>query len=374
MTAPDLEVPAPRTDDPAAWADGLWAAVSAGDEAAAGAVAFDALGAGVAPEAVLLDVIAPVQARVGAEWAANRLTVAQEHTATAINDRVVTALVAHPAVRGSVPRTPRGRVTVSCVDGEWHAFPARLLAQVLVLRGWQVDYLGSQVPTPLLISELHRTAPDALALSASLAPRLPAAHTTITAAQAAGVPVLAGGAAFGQDGRYARLLGADAWARSARGAAERLARGLASPVPEHQPIDDLPHLADQEYTLLSRSAPRLVGAVVSGLLKEVPAVRAYTEAQLQHTAEDIAHVVDFLAAGLYTDDPDLFCGFLSWTAGVLGSRAVPASSMLPALEILRHELRDLPRSVTLLDHGRTAVAALLPPTVHVPNQHHGNPA
>ncbi|MFE6751792.1 B12-binding domain-containing protein [Kitasatospora purpeofusca] len=354
--------------------DRLWEAVTAGSEEAAGAVVFGALTAGAEPESVLLDVIAAVQARIGHEWAANRLTVAEEHAATAINDRVVAALAHHPVVRGAVRAEPRGRVTVSCVDGEWHAFPARLLAQVLALRGWEVDYLGAQVPTPHLIARLHRTAPVALALSASLAPRLATAHSAISAAQAAGVPVLVGGAAFGPDGRYARLLGADAWAGDARAAADRLAGGLVAPLPAHQPVDDLPHLADQEYTLVSRSAPRLVGAVMSGLAERFPSVRSYTEAQLQHTAEDTAHIVDFLGAALYTDDPELFGGFLTWTAGVLTARAVPTASLLAALEVLRHELRDLPRTIGLLDHGRAAVTSPSAVPATVPHQYHGDPA
>jgi hypothetical protein len=31
-------------------------------------------------------------------------------------------------------------------------------------------------------------------------------------------------------------------------------------------------------------------------------------------SEDVAHVVDFLVAGLYTDDEALFSGFVTWTA------------------------------------------------------------
>ena len=42
--------------------------------------AREALADGLDAEAVLLDVVGAVQRRVGAEWAANRLTVAQEFT------------------------------------------------------------------------------------------------------------------------------------------------------------------------------------------------------------------------------------------------------------------------------------------------------
>ena len=77
----------------------LWAAVMDGDEYTASTVVFGALDAGLDPEDVLLDVIAVVQRRVGTEWAANRITVAQEHAATAINDRVIAALAHHPKAR-----------------------------------------------------------------------------------------------------------------------------------------------------------------------------------------------------------------------------------------------------------------------------------
>ncbi|WP_345571363.1 cobalamin B12-binding domain-containing protein, partial [Nonomuraea rosea] len=182
----------------------LWTAATAGDEYAAADAVTAAIEAGVPMETLLLDVVAPVQARVGYEWAANRITVAQEHTATAVNERVLAALAHHPSMREH-PEPAKGRIAVACIDGEWHAFPARLLTEVLRGRGWRVDYLGAQVPTPHLVAHLHRTNPQAVALSSSLGIRLPAAHAAITACQAAGTPVLAGGAAFGPDGRYARL-------------------------------------------------------------------------------------------------------------------------------------------------------------------------
>jgi methanogenic corrinoid protein MtbC1 len=333
----------------------LWRAVMAGDEWAARDAVAAAVDLGVPEEVVLLDVIGAVQRRVGAEWAAARITVAQEHAATAINERVI-ATLPYQARR----RTPRlGRVAVACVDGEWHALPARLLAETLTLRGFAVDYLGAQVPTPHLIAHLHRTAPDVVALSSSIATRLPAAHATITACQAAGVPVIVGGAAFGQDGRYARLLGAQAWAPDARTAADRLAEGpLPPPREAHQPIDDLPHLADQEYTVVARSTTSLVAAVYANLAERVPAMRDYTELQRQHTAEDLAHIVDFLATALYVGDHELFLGFLEWTAGVLAARHVPPATMVPALDLCAGELRGFPRARALLAAGSTHLTTL----------------
>ncbi|MEU2678539.1 cobalamin-dependent protein [Streptomyces sp. NPDC007107] len=335
--------------------DRLWAAVTDRDEHAAASVVLTALDDGVDAESVLLDVIAPVQARVGTEWAANRLSVAQEHAASAIAERVIAALAHHPAVR-TAPRL--GRVTVACVDQEWHVLPARLLAEVLTLRGWRVDFLGAQVPTPHLIGHLHSNGADVVALSSSIPTRLPTAHAAITACQAVGVPVLAGGAAFGPDGRHARRLGADAWEPDARSAARRIADGIAVPAAGRQQIDDLPHLGDQEYTLVVRSRPQLVREVLAQLETRFPASAAYTEEQREHTAQDIAHVVDYLGVALYMDDDELFTDFLAWTAGILEARRVPAASLGPVLDVLGAELKDFPRTTRLLGRARTVLDAL----------------
>jgi methanogenic corrinoid protein MtbC1 len=337
------------TADHTATREKLWEAVLDGDEYAAAATVFAAIDMGDSAEDILLEVIAPVQHRVGTEWAANRITVAEEHAATAINDRVVAALAHHP---GSAPRTKLGRVTVACVDGEWHALPARLLAEVLRLRGWHVDFLGAQVPTPHLIAHLHQSGPAAVALSCSIPTRLPTAHAAIAACQAAGFPVLVGGAAFGSDGRYARLLGADAWGPDARAAADCLSQGVGR---GDRPVNDLPHLRDQEFTMVSQSAAQLVKAAVIDVENRFPAMRTYTEQQRQHTAEDIAHIVDFLATSLYVDDDELFTGFLSWTARILVARGVPAASLLPALESLGSQLTEFPRSRRLLNAAMAEV-------------------
>lgn len=340
------------SDATAELSDRLWQAVADGDEHRAAGLVHQAAADGMDEERLLLDVIAPVQEKVGLEWAADRITVAQEHAATAINERIVASLAHRRPTRE--PRTPRqGRVTVSCIDGEWHAFPARLVSEVLALRGWQVDYLGAQTPTPHLVAHLHHTDPDAALLSGSMPTHLPAAHAAITACQALGVPDLAGGRAFGRDGRHARALGADQWAADARGAAAVLQAGLERPGPAaiRQVADDLPHLADQEYTMVVLSRPQLVKQTLVDLESRFPPMRAYTDAQRERTAEDIAHIIDFLATALYVDDPAVFTEFLTWTADILEARHVPAHSVVTGLEVLADQLREFPRAVDLLHAG-----------------------
>lgn len=360
MRPNDTGVAVSRATDELVVRERLWSALTDRDEFAAAATVFAAMDAGMTAEDVLLEVIAPVQHKVGTEWAANRITVAQEHAATAINDRVIAALAHHPAGKA---QTHGGRVAVACVDGEWHALPPRLLSEVLRLRGWQVDFLGAQVPTPHLIAHLHQHGPDVVALSCSIPTRLPTAHAAIVACQSAGFPVLAGGAAFGHDGRFARRLGADAWAPDARTADERLNRGFPAVrrVRNRQPIDDLPHLVDQEYTLVSRSAAQLVKSTVADLEDRFPTMRAYSTQQQQHTAEDIGHIVDFLTVSLYIDDDALFTDFITWTAEILVARGVPAASLHPTLDLLTVQLNEFPRSQRLLRAANDALTTVAGP-------------
>ncbi|MFJ9625850.1 B12-binding domain-containing protein [Streptomyces sp. NPDC101181] len=324
---------------------------------AAGGCDGDILAGRAAAETILLNVIAPVQARVGTEWAANRITVAQEHGASAISDRCISALI------GEVRRRPhersRGRIIVACVEGEWHALPARLVAETLILRGWEVDYLGAQVPTPHLVAHIQQRNADAVLLSSSIPTRLPAAHAAISACQSVGMPVLVGGAAFGADGRYARLLGAEGWAADAPAAADALADGLTprTEAPGLLGLDTLPHLSDQEYTFVITNKQVLARQVIADLERDFPAMRAYTDAQRERTAEDIDHIVEFLSVALYVDDHDLFTVFIGWTREILAARRVPAASMIPALDSLARQLHDFPRALGLLAAGRSALAA-----------------
>ncbi|MYS40786.1 cobalamin-binding protein, partial [Streptomyces sp. SID5998] len=141
-------------------------------------------------------------------------------------------------------------------------------------------------------------------------------------------------------------------------AADLLARGLPRPAPGavRQTVDDLPHLLDQEYALVLRGRGRLVRDTLAGLQERLPAMRAYTDAQRERTAEDVAHIVDFLSCALYTDDGRLFTGFLDWTGDVLEARRVPARVLDPALALLQDLLKDFPRSLGFLTRGRAALA------------------
>lgn len=328
----------------------LLACLEEADQAGALDLAAELLDAGVRAESVLLDLVAPAQVQVGRWWQRNEWSVAQEHAATHISELVVTTVVNRAA-----PRPHRGRVIVACLDGEWHALPARLVAEVLRLRGWQVTFLGASVPAVHLMAYLHRHDAVALALACALPMRLPQAHRAIEACRRADVPVLVGGRGFGPDGRWARALGA-AWAPDARAAADLLdaATNVLS-----EPTGPVVGVGGEEYAGLVSRRAEIIDVALADLRRREPATAGYTSAQWDATIADLGYLVDFLAAAVYVDDAELFVDSVRWTVDVLQSRGVPLAGVLRTLSVFSSTLRDFPRAFGFIRDGRRALDRLV---------------
>jgi methanogenic corrinoid protein MtbC1 len=326
-------------------ADAYLRLVADGDEAGATELVTALLDDGVPAQRIIVDLIGGAQRRVGELWAANQWSVAREHAATAVGERALSTVAAR-----TVLRPTRGRIALACVDGEWHGLPARMLAELLRLDGWRVDFLGASVPGRHLIVHLHQTGPDTVALSCMLPTRLPRAHAAITACRAAGLPVIAGGRGFGPGGRYAERLGAHAWAATGEEAVTRLATDWPP-----RNVTDLPlpdgesFLGDEEYTHLVRCRPQLITTAMDRLVTVYPPAGDYDAAQTESTSEDMGHIADFLAAALYVGEPDIFLDFVTWTTGVLGSRGVPPTALRLGLTLIRDQLVDFPAATAMLD-------------------------
>ena len=311
----------------AALPERYWAAVAAGDPYAARRLALDALDGGIPVLDVLERLVLAAQAEVGRRWAADEWSVAQEHRATSISEDVVAAL----AARVPDPPPEARTIVMTCADREWHALPARALSLVFCSAGWQVIFLGAAVPVAHLASLLQDVGPDLTALSCTVPPRLFEAREMIEVSRDAGIPVLVGGRGFGTDGRWARVLGANAWAPDARAACALLRdappAAFTSPAPQlRAPDDDLAHLRGRRRAIAAAS--------LSAMSAALPDVARYDRRQRARTEEDVEHILDFLAAALFVDDVTLFTEFVSWLAEILAARGVPGGTLRAGLEMV----------------------------------------
>lgn len=309
------------------------------DHAGAVRLATELLDGGCRLTDVLVDLVAVAQREIGRRWLTGAWSVAQEHAATHLSE-VVVGVVAGRAR----PRPVRGHVVLACVEGEWHALAARIVAEVVRAAGWRVTFLGASVPARHLVSYLHQTGPDAVLLSCVQPIRLVRAARMVEACRAAGVPVLAGGPGFGPDGRWATAVGAAAWGATARDAVRLLDRQLPAGAHTGPPP---PPPGDEHVSVLRRRRE----LVQLALRAAHPAEEA-----AEDIAADAARLVDALAAAIRVDDRQLLLDFVGWQAEALtahgGRRLV--ETMLAATE---RALTEHPRAVAHLRAARAAVTA-----------------
>jgi methanogenic corrinoid protein MtbC1 len=113
-----------------------------GDEAGAWAIIENALTAGVDPEELYLEVLAPAMAGIGDDWAAGTVSVAEEHRASVVMLRLIGRLGPRFARRGR----KRGTVVVGAPAGDQHGVPVALAADLLRGAGFTVVDLGADTP------------------------------------------------------------------------------------------------------------------------------------------------------------------------------------------------------------------------------------
>ena len=149
---------------------------------------------GVPLQTLHLEVIQQAQYEIGRLWQENLISVAQEHLATSISQLALAHLYRH------LPRdAENGKVVVvSCVQDELHELGARMASDFLEMAGFDVRFLGANVPPEHLARMVREVRPDLLALSVTMTYHLPQLREAVRHARQAlpGLPIAVGGLAF----------------------------------------------------------------------------------------------------------------------------------------------------------------------------------
>nr|WP_249420476.1 cobalamin-dependent protein [Rhabdothermincola salaria] len=277
---------------------------------------------GLETDAIITDVLAPVQVEVGDRWAANLWSTADEHASTAVVDGVLGAL----ALQERAPDAWRGTALVACAEGEHHTTPARMGAQLLRSEGWDVTFLGGSLPADDLQRYAAVTEPDVVVISCTVPLFLGGARRCFAAVAELGLPALAAGAAFGSDDVRARRLGASGWI----GPTADLGAALAAPpARERSPAPSPP-----EAFALELATEELQRSCLSAMAERLPAMATYSPAQLASTRTDVGYILSYLVTSIDLGDDGIFTAFVEWLAHVLATRGVPPVVLDRSLDII----------------------------------------
>jgi MerR family transcriptional regulator, light-induced transcriptional regulator len=203
----------------------LMARLTAGDEAGAWRVIEEALTAGADAPGVYLDLLGPALREVGEAWAAGMISVAAEHRASAVAQRIIGRMGPRFARRGR----RRGTVVLGGPAGEQHSLPGAIVADLLRGQGFDVIDLGANTPAASFTETAGQAGRLVAVIIGVTAPGLDDSVRAAVAALADAAitaPVLVGGAAV-TGAEHAGALGADAWTgpdgRAVLASVERLA-------------------------------------------------------------------------------------------------------------------------------------------------------
>jgi methanogenic corrinoid protein MtbC1 len=130
--------------------------------------------------------LSPALRRIGEAWAAGEISVAEEHRAAAICERLLAARAGHR------PGRPRGVAVVAAPPREGHGLPSVMAAAALRDDCWRVNHLGVGVPPDDLVTLALAVRADLAVLPVTLPTAAAAGERLAIRLRGEGVPTLVG--------------------------------------------------------------------------------------------------------------------------------------------------------------------------------------
>ena len=198
--------------------DVFLAAILAGHRQAALGIAEEALRSGHSLVDVYVNVFTDSMHRVGQLWELNQISVAQEHMATSITQYAIAAIY-----QRMVPaQANRGNMVVTGVAGELHQIGANLVADAMEANGWNVRFLGTNLPHSSVVATVEEISAGVLCISTTILSNLPSVADLIQAVRSKlkerAPKIILGGTAYRMATQFASEFGAAQVVPDLRGA------------------------------------------------------------------------------------------------------------------------------------------------------------
>ncbi len=143
------------------------------------------------PETVAIELLQRAVAQVGEGWYKGDVTVQQEHFCSSLAVRRLEALV-----MAAPPPLRSGRILAACPPEEHHVIGLLVLTFLLRRRGWDVVYLGADVPIEQLETTVAIIQPQLVIMAAQLLHTAATLRELAQVLQQGRVPLAYGGLVF----------------------------------------------------------------------------------------------------------------------------------------------------------------------------------
>lgn len=201
---------------------GYLRAILSGNRLIARELILDAFRAGMPIRQIYLHVFQPALYEVGQGWEQGKLSVAQEHLATAVTQTILSAIYAEadfPPSRGET-------ALVACLSENYHEIGARMVADFLQFEGYNTLYLGANTPEDSVLNMIDELKPSVIGLPSTLGYQVEPVRQTIQKIRvdfrSYRPTILVGGIAFNLVEDLWRQVGGDVWGPDAGQAIDNL--------------------------------------------------------------------------------------------------------------------------------------------------------
>lgn len=273
------------------------------------------------PEVVSVELLQKAVAAIGEGWYRGSVTVQQEHFCSGLAIRRLEALI-----MGTAAPTRPGRILAACPPGENHVIGLLLLTFLLRRRGWEVTYLGANVPHDRLETTIVAARPQLVLLAAQQL------HSAATLLEMAGVlereeiPLAYGGLVFNLIPELRERIPGHFLGERLDVAPQVVEQLMAAPRPQSA-REAVPagyrqsreHFMDHQGLIEADLAAHLAGG-------NFPT--RYLSLANHELAQNIA-------AALYLGDMNYLGTDLAWIAGLIENRTLPAESLTTYLDLYR---------------------------------------
>ncbi|MFO7881101.1 MAG: cobalamin-dependent protein [Kosmotogaceae bacterium] len=173
----------------------------------------------VKTEDIYILIFARAQYEIGQLWQKNKISVAQEHYATAVTQSIMSNIYSKV-----VSFKPDAHTLVAVgTSGELHEIGIRMVADFFEINGWNSVFFGSNTPSESVTSFIEHNNVDLLAIGVTLPPHLVEMQRLIELVRKtrSDLPIIVGGKAVSGNIDLARKLGADTTAFSVKDAVRK---------------------------------------------------------------------------------------------------------------------------------------------------------
>ena len=184
------------------------------------------------PETVCVELLQKGLAEVGNRWYNGEVTVQQEHFTSALSLQRLEMLIS-----ATPPPTRSERIVVATAPGDIHVFSSLLLTLLLRRRGWDVIYLGADVPADELELTIKQIQPELIVVSAQLLHTAANLTDLATTAQSYDVTLAFGGLVFNQMPTLHRLIPGHFLGESLPDAVQSVSEIIMQPLPFIQRVE-----------------------------------------------------------------------------------------------------------------------------------------